>query len=361
MMIRNWVDKIIGNWERKLLPVNRIEIDAKKILRNFDEAKKRSGMEIWPVLKANAYGGGLEQVTKILKTRKYRYAVVDSYYEALRIWRVSRQKILLIGPLQPSNYSKINWKRVTLMVSDISQIWDLITLGKKVKIHLKINTGMNRQGIEIGELSEALKVIAGSEHVELEGLMSHLADTEDSEWTKSQEEKFVEAIDIVKRTGFKPKYYHLAASGGIGKVAIKELNAVRVGIDLYKGAIRLVSKMVKVRQVAVGERISYSGTYKFKKESWVGVVPVGYCEGLDRRLSNRGLVKYNGVFYPMVGNICMNMCLVNFGEIKPNLYDEVEVIGQSNQNSIEEMAKIMGTIPNELTAKLSSSIRREII
>jgi len=153
----------------------------------------------------------------------------------------------------------------------------------------------------------------------------------------------------------------LAASGGIGKVAIKELNAVRVGIDLYKGAIRLVSKMVKVRQVAVGERISYSGTYKFKKGSWVGVVPVEYCEGLDRRLSNRGLVKYNGVFYPMVGNICMNMCLVNFGEIKPNLYDEVEVIGQSNQNSIEEMAKIMGTIPYEVMAKLSSSIRREII
>jgi len=360
-MIRNWVDKIIGNWERKLEPVNRIEIDAERMLKNFDEAKKKSGMEVWPVLKANAYGGGLEQVTKILKARKYRYAVVDSYYEALRIWRVSRQKILLIGPLQPSNYSKINWKRVTLMVSDISQIWDLITLSEKVKIHLKINTGMNRQGIEISELPEALKVIAGSEKVELEGLMSHLADTNDSVWTKDQGDKFAEAIDIVKRTGFKPRYYHLAASGGIGKVAIKELNAVRVGIDLYKGAIRLVSKIAKVRQVAVGERISYSGTYKFKKGSWVGVISVGYYEGLDRRLSNKGFVKYNGEFCPMVGNICMNMCLVNFGEIEPNLYDEVEVIGQSNQNSIEEMAKIMGTIPYEVMVKLSSSIRREII
>ena len=360
-MIRNWVDKIIGNWERKLEPVNRIEIDAERMLKNFDEAKKKPGMEVWPVLKANAYGGGLEQVTKILKARKYRYAVVDSYYEALRIWRVSRQKILLIGPLQPSNYSKINWKRVTLMVSDISQIWDLITLSEKVKIHLKINTGMNRQGIEISELPEALKVIAGSEKVELEGLMSHLADTNDSVWTKDQGDKFAEAIDIVKRTGFKPRYYHLAASGGIGKVAIKELNAVRVGIDLYKGAIRLVSKIAKVRQVAVGERISYSGTYKFKKGSWVGVISVGYYEGLDRRLSNKGFVKYNGEFCPMVGNICMNMCLVNFGEIEPNLYDEVEVIGQSNQNSIEEMAKIMGTIPYEVMVKLSSSIRREII
>ena len=360
-MIRNWVDKIIGNWERKLEPVNRIEIDAERMLKNFDEAKKKPGMEVWPVLKANAYGGGLEQVTKILKARKYRYAVVDSYYEALRIWRVSRQKILLIGPLQPSNYSKINWKRVTLMVSDISQIWDLITLSEKVKIHLKINTGMNRQGIEISELPEALKVIAGSEKVELEGLMSHLADTNDSVWTKDQGDKLAEAIDIVKRTGFKPRYYHLAASGGIGKVAIKELNAVRVGIDLYKGAIRLVSKIAKVRQVAVGERISYSGTYKFKKGSWVGVISVGYYEGLDRRLSNKGFVKYNGEFCPMVGNICMNMCLVNFGEIEPNLYDEVEVIGQSNQNSIEEMAKIMGTIPYEVMVKLSSSIRREII
>jgi alanine racemase len=359
-MIRNWIDKIIGNWERKLLPVNRIEIDAERMLKNFDEVKKKSGTEVWPVLKANAYGGGLEQVAKILRARKYRYAVVDSYYEALRIWRVSRQKILLIGSLQPSNYSKINWRRAALMVSDISQIWDLVTLGKKVKIHLKINTGMNRQGIEVEEILEALKVIAGSENIELEGLMSHLADTNDSVWTKDQEEKFAEAIDIVKRTGFKPRYYHLAASGGIGKIAIKELNAVRVGVDLYKGAIRLVSKIVKVRQVAVGERISYSGTYKFKKGSWVGVIPVGYYEGLDRRLSNKGYIKYNGEYYPMVGNICMNMCLVNFGEIKPNLYDEVEVIGQSGQNSIEEMAKIVGTIPYEVMVKLNESVRREI-
>lgn len=360
-MIRNWVDKIIGNWERKLEPVNRIEIDSEKILENFDEVRKKSGMEVWPVLKANAYGGGLEQVAKILRVRHYRYAVVDSYYEALRIWRVSRQKILLIGPMQPSNYSKINWKRVTLMVSDISQIWDLITLGKKVKIHLKINTGMNRQGIEISELPEALKVIAGSEYVELEGLMSHLADTEDSVWTGEQEKKFAEAIDIVRRTGFKPKYYHLSASGGVGKVGIKELNAVRLGIDLYKGAMRLISKIVKVRRVKAGERISYSGTYKFKKDSWVGVVPVGYYEGLDRRLSNKGWIKYNDEYYPTVGNICMNMCLVNFGEVKSNLYDEAEVIGQSGQNSIEEMAKIMGTIPYEVMVKLSSSIRREII
>jgi len=360
-MIRNWIDKIIGNWERKLEVINRIEVDRERILKNFDEIKKKSGMEVWPVLKANAYGGGLEQVAKVLRARRFKYAVVDSYYEALQIWRVARQKILLIGPLQPSNYSKISWKRVTLSVSDISQIWDLITLGKKVKIHLKINTGMNRQGIEIDELPEALKVIRGSENIELEGLMSHLADTDDSVWTKDQEGKFAEAIDIVKRTGFKPKYYHLAASGGVGKVEIKELNTVRVGIDLFKGAIRLVSKIVKVRWVKAGERISYSGTYKFKKESWVGVVPVGYFEGLDRRLSNRGFVKYNSDFYPMVGNICMNMCLVNFGEVKPNLYDEVEVIGQSGQNSIEEMARTMGTIPYEVMVKLSSSIRREII
>jgi alanine racemase len=360
-MIRNWIDNIIGNWERKLEPVNRIEIDSGQILKNFDEVKKMIRGGVWPVLKANAYGGGLEQVAKILKARKFKYAVVDSYYEALRIWRVSRQKILLIGPMQPSNYSKINWKRVTLMVSGVDQIWDLITLGKKVKIHLKINTGMNRQGIEIGELSEALKVIAGSEYVELEGLMSHLADTEDGEWTRNQEEKFAEAIDIVKRSGFKLKYYHLAASSGVGKVAMKELNAVRLGIDLYKNAFRLMSKVVGVRRVGAGERISYNGTYKFKKDSWVGVIPVGYYEGLDRRLSNKGYIKYANDYYPMVGNICMNMCLVNFGEVKPLLYDEVEIIGQSGQNSIEEIAKIVGTIPYEVMVKLNDSIRREIV
>lgn len=357
--IKRWYRK----FQRELVPLNRIEINREKLLENYDAAKKLSHQEVWPVLKANAYGHGLEQVAVILKERRFEYIIVDSYYEALKIWNVSNQKVLLIGPILPYNYSKIDWSRVTIMVQSVDQIRELAALGKKIKIHLKINTGMNRQGIEVEEVAEAVRAIKMSDKLRLEGVMSHLADADndDNSWTEIQENNFRKAIELIKIEGLKPKYFHLAATAGMTKTKLGELNAIRLGLGLYQQTLRMVSTIIKVRKVKRGEKVSYGGIYKFDEDSFIGIIPVGYYEGLDRRLVNNKMVKYKNNYYPIVGRICMNMCVVNFGMTEPNLYGEVEIIGKDREDSIEEMAKLMGTISYEVLVKLSESVRREIV
>lgn len=363
-MLMSGIDSILHKFDKKLVPLSRIEVSREKMLANYDRVKKTAkGKEVWPVLKANAYGGGLLTVAEILRARKFKYMAVDSYYEALKIWQVNRQKILLIGPILPANYSKIDWSRVTIMVQSADQVRELSATGKKIKIHLKVNTGMNRQGVEIEEIGAVLEAIKVSGNIELEGLMSHLADAdnEDDSFTKVQENNFKKAVEIVKREGLRPKYYHLEATAGVNKIKLPEVNAVRLGLGLYDQALRLVSTIVKVRKVKKGDKVSYGLTYQFREDSWIGVIPVGYYEGLDRRLSNQGVVKYNGEYYPIVGRICMNMCVVNFGKEKPLEYGEVEVIGADGENSFEANAKKCGTINYEMMTRLSSTIKRVVV
>jgi len=116
-----------------------------------------------------------------------------------------------------------------------------------------------------------------------------------------------------------------------------------------------------VRKAKKGEKVSYNCTYEMKEDGWLGVIPVGYFEALDRKLSNQGVVKYKDKYYPIVGIICMNMCVINFGKIRPNLWDEVEMIGAEGENSFEENAKKCQTIDYEMMTRLNGTIRRVVV
>lgn len=369
---------------KSLKPLNIIKINSQNLLANYDLIQNlKPECQIWPVVKSEAYGHGLKQIAIILKQRKFDYLIVDSYYEALKIWEVSNQPVLIMGQIRPENFAFMKWKKVTIMVQDRETVKELGKLKKKVKIHLKINTGMNRQGIEFGEIESVIKLIKQYKNIEIEGIFSHLADADNykNNYTTDQLKIFKKAIEMVEKMGINLKYCHLAATAGTLKINDPKINVLRLGIGLYgfnpldksdknfkklkflKPVLKMNSVLIKVRELEMGEKVGYNCKFEVKEKTMIGIMPVGYFEALDRRLSNNGFVKYKNKIYPIIGNICMNMVIVNLGKVKGKLFDEVEIISDKTEdkNSISNMAKICKTIPYEILVKLNESIRREII
>jgi len=346
--------KIFDRWKKVYEALNLIEIDERNLLSNYDFFDDLGKEQIWPVLKSNAYGHGIRQVTEILLKRDFEYFVVDGYQEVLEIRKITNRQVLMIGTILPTNFSKIKWKNLAIMVQDRETLVALGKLNKHIKVHLKVNTGMNRQGVEIVDLRSLIVEIKKYPKLELEGVFSHLAGVDDVEQGKKFEE--------VKKIAGEIKYFHLGATNGVGDI-------IRLGIGLYgigkglKPVLKLKSKITKVREIEKGEKVSYGGTFVAIKKTIIGVIPVGYFEGLDRRLSNKGFVKYKNKFYPIIGRVCMNMAIVNFGKTKPKLWDEVEIISNNSKdkNSIEKMAEMAETIPYDLLVGINSSIRRMVV
>ena len=367
-MLFKKIDFYLSKLAKPYKALNLIEINEKNILSNYDFFKKlNKNNEVWPVLKSNAYGHGIKQVSKILLKRDFEYFIVDGYQEVLEIRQITKRPVLMIGTINPINFSNINWNNLAIMVQDRETIKSLGKGGKKVTVHLKINTGMNRQGIKLEEVKDIVKLIKKYPKLKLEGIFSHLAnaDSADNKETLKQLEKFKEAIKIVEEMGIKLKYCHLAATAGAAKIKDPKINAIRLGIGLYLGlkpVLNLKTVFTKILEIEKGDKVGYRGTFIADKKTKIGVIPVGYFEALDRRLSNKGFVKYKNKFYPIIGRICMNLAMINLGKTEAKIFDEVEVISNNpkDKNSIEKMSDICHTIPYEILVKINSSIRRII-
>ncbi|MBU3935280.1 alanine racemase [Patescibacteria group bacterium] len=354
---------------RQLTSLNLITINRASILHNLTYfQKKYPNKHIWPVLKSNAYGHGLVQMVSILKSQDFDYYVVDSYYEALQIWRHHRHPVLLIGPNHPDNFSYFKFKNLALTIDNLRSLKALVGLNKSIKIHLKINTGMNRQGIDPKNLNLALKIIKSNPKLQLEGLCSHLADADNSDqsFTKKQEIIFKDCLKKVQRFGFKPLFVHLSATAG---VFLTTGNVIRLGLGLYgylpglTPALRLTSTITGSHLLQKGDTVSYNRTFTAQKEGSLAIIPLGYFEGLDRRLSNRGFVKYKNKFYKIAGLVCMNLTCLDFAKTKPKLFAPVEIISPNpvDKNSLAAHSLLADTIIYELLVHLSPILRRQVI
>ncbi len=384
------IQKIQNFWQtyisKKLDTFNLIEISKSAILHNYDYFQSiQPNCQIWPVLKSNAYGHGLTQVAQILKQREFAYIVVDSYYEALKVWQVSSQPVLLIGQSPNSNYKNFDFSRLAVVVYRLETIETLSSLDKHIKIHLKINTGLNRQGIRVDEVADFLKELKKYPKLELEGVCSHLASSDDEDKntiTFNQKELFLQAIKIIKENVFTPKYFHLANTGGTIRLEDNNIfNAVRLGLGLYgisplapqdtksslleelKPALTFWSQIIHTIELEKGDEVSYGGTFVADKKMTIGLLPVGYYEVFTRKMSNKGCVSFEGKYLPLVGNICMNLSLCNIDGQNIKVGDRVQVISPepSAKNSIYEIAKLNQTIPYEILVKIAESIRRVVV
>jgi alanine racemase len=363
-------------------PMNRIEISAQIILENLAYLQGlQKGAEFFPVIKSHAYGHGIKEICQILEKSSVMMLAVDSLPEAQIAYKHSSKKILILGETLQENYKYFSLKRSEFCVYNIETFIFLASLKKNIHIHLFVNTGMNREGIQ--DIEEFLiQVQPYLKHVTIQGICSHLASAdEDSSQNKRQEQSFMESLNILHENNIYPRYIHLGNSAGVFILKNPILNAFRTGIALYgytpfvKGhasykqslllrpALRCMSRVMTIQDIQKGEGVSYNETFIAKKNTKIAIVPFGYAEGLSRKLSNSGCFYNKEAKIPIVGNVCMNLTCCDITNIDIQKGDEIELISMDpkKENSIMSIAQKEETISYEVLVKLATNIRRNVV
>lgn len=359
--------------------LNLIEIRKQALLDNYAYFQNlHPHSKIAPVLKSNAYGHGLKLIGRFVDSQiNPEFICVDSLFEAYELQKADvKTKILILGYTFPENfkYKKIDYR---LPLFDLDTLEYLKNYQPGIKVHLKIDTGMNRLGIKEDQYEVFAQALKNQNKVILEGIYSHLADTPNENFSKAQIEKFKKAIDFFENQGFEFKFKHLFATTGALKYADPEFNLIRLGLGFYgisadeekfqkklTPALSLKTHLIEIKKINKGETVSYNRTFKAKKNMTIGLLPLGYYDGVDRNLSNKGYLKLNNAFCPTVGNVCMNITAVDLTNIKnPQIGTEVIVYSNhsSDSNSLSNCAKYANTIPYVLLANLSETTRRVLI
>lgn len=363
-------------------PLVKVVIDSANLKQNYLLIQKTVGKNVdaAPVLKSNAYGHGLVEVAKILEKQKPPIYVVDSYYEALVLRNEGiKTPILIIGFSILPNVLNSNLNDVSFVIADIEWLKELTEkLSRKIKFHLKIDTGMNRQGIELENIDEAIHLIKSNENIELEGVCSHLADgdSDNKIFTNKQIKKWNNVVRLLRGEFPEIKYWHLGATSSLYFNKKIDANMMRLGLGLYgintdpklnlplRPVMAVETIISSIREVKKGEKIGYNCTFEAKENMKVATIPMGYFEGIDRRLSNCGYVKIGNNFCPIVGRVSMNITLIDVSEVDDaKIGDEVVVISSDpkDQNSVENIARICRTIPYEILVHVERKLRREVV
>jgi len=354
-----------------------VHIHKEHILHNL----KQFGDGVAPVLKSNAYGHGLLLVAEILNDQKdIPFIIVDSYYEALllRSYDITLP-LLVLGYTFPENIATSKLKNVSYGITSLTQLREVARLLERSQtFHIKVDTGMHRQGVLPSELEEVRKIVQSNDNIVVEGLCSHLADAdgESGEFTKKQGSVWNEVRGKWKGRFPETHHYHLANTAGTHIAENYGTNVSRVGIGLYgfdmtprsnldlKPALEMKTIITGVKQLKKGERVGYNVTFEAERDMTIATIPVGYFEGVDRRLSNKGVVYVDGVVCPIVGRVSMNITTIDVSNVEDAKEgDTVEVIGTdvSRENTAGKMAEMCGTIPYDILVHVPSVLRRIVV
>ena len=370
--------------------LNWIELSQNALDCNYDLFESLNpNLNIFPVLKSNAYGHGLIQITKMLLKHKPKYLVVDSYFEALEIRKISwNQPVLIMGSIHLDNYKNLKYHNFTYVVHDLESIKTLGKLNRNIKIHLELNTGMNRHGINSDDLQTYLNLIKSYPKLNLEGVISHLADADnpgDQNYSASQVKQFDSTLQKIRDFGFNPAFIHLAQSAGSLKTKSEYANSIRLGLGLYGinpldpkdpkhnllenliPVLTLYSTVTKIMNLKKGEKVSYNGIFEAQKDTKIAVIPLGYYEGLDRSLSNTGKVKItkqneHPFFVQIAGRVCMNHTMLDLNNSNAKVGDTVMVYSNktNDPNSVQNYWKNSNIFAYSTLIHLNHKIRRVI-
>ena len=353
------------------------EIDLKALIKNFHFIKSIANRasqknKIIAIVKADAYGHGAIEVSKTLQRLKVDYLGVAFYDEAVLLRESGVSCPILV--LFDREVEGIFRHNLTPVIFDINHAKELSTYAKKKKltlsVHVKVETGMGRLGI-YENICEQVRKIATMPNLKLEGVLSHLSMAEDPYWSFQQISKLKEVKEYLNSVGLNP-IFHIANSAGIF-LNESSFDAVRPGLILYgyvtnekkleniTPCMTVKTKILDIRKLPKNTPISYGKTFITKRESLIGVIPIGYADGYFRGLSNQGFVLVKGKKAPIVGVVCMELTMIDLTEI-PELQvgDEVVILGNSGDEKITawDIAKWAGTIPYEILTCLGSKAKR---
>jgi len=349
----------------------------KEIIHNFNFFRNQSPqLEIAPVLKSNAYGHGLVTVASILEGLKPPFFCVDSFFEALILRNEGiKTPIAILGYTPFTNVINCKLKDIAFSVLSLAELKRLArTIDSPLTIHLKIDTGMHRHGVSLDDISEAISLIRSNSNIKIEGIYTHLADADSDRPvnTKRQIETWNKIAQRLSDEFPSLIYIHCAATAGMKYNTSITANTMRVGRGLYgiqsldakqdiRPALEMKSKISSLRAIKAGESIGYNATFTAQHDMRIATIPVGYTEGLDRRLSNKGFVTIRGQQCPIVGRISMNISSIDVSALpEVDLDDEVLVISRDPvmTNSVEYMAWLCETIGYDILVHIPAHLRR---
>jgi len=379
-----------------------IEISRENLIHNIEQFKGLIGPDVlfMAVVKSNAYGHGLLEVGKIAVENGADWLGVDSIDEALQLRGAGiDNNILVLGYTLKSRLEEAANNNISLTIYNKETIKELGRLNKKINIHIKIETGTSRQGIHINEIIDFVNQIKKYKNINIEGLSTHFAnieDTTDHSYAQNQLQKFNEAIDLHNKQKVEIPIKHSACSAAAILFPETYFDMVRVGISLYgywssketyisainngknnvdlkknklanfnlKPSLTWKTKVAQVKILNAGSYVSYGLTEKVNKETKIAILPIGYWDGYDRRLSSIGNVLINGKRCKVLGRICMNMFIVEVTHLNDiKIEDEVVLIGKQDEEEItvEEIAQKVSTINYEVVTRINPLIKRIVI
>ncbi len=365
----------------------RAEIDLAALRHNFQEVLGAvgRGCDVLAVVKADAYGHGVGHVAPALAAAGARLFGVALVEEGVALRRLGiEQPILVLGGVFPGQEAEILTHRLTPVLYDLNGARRLNSAarnaGQAIDYHLKVDTGMGRLGFRVETLGEVLPVLKQLKSLHMVGLMSHLAvaDEPDRPLTGLQYQAFAGVLEQVAGYGFTPHYRHIANSAAIYSRELSGCNLVRPGISLYGGltggpfahgftqrpVMCLVSQIAQLKDVPLGAGISYGHRFVTTRHSRVAAIPVGYADGYNRLLSNRGEVLIDGRRAPVAGTVCMDWILIDVTD-HPDVQvgDRVTLLGRDGDAVItaEEWAEKIGSITYEVFCQVSKRVPRIVV
>ena len=368
------------------------EISASAVHANLKLLRKRltPGVSLCPVVKADCYGHGLKTLLDVLAAEADCLAVA-SPQEALQLRQMNYTGDVLAF-FSPSAYAGTDFHQeaaemlinrdVTLTVVSKAEVQLLAQAarrtGKQARVHVKIDSGMGRSGIQPIDAPDLIKKIRSSEDIQLTGMYTHFASADETNKTATldQRECFLQAV--LACGGPAGLTVHAANSAAMIDLPETHLDMVRPGIAVYgyqpseqmatelplRPALRLWARLMQTKEVPAGSQCGYGLTYTFQRPSRIGLVPIGYGDGYPRHLSNRAVMRIRGYDAPVRGRVSMDQVIIDITDIPQAVIgDKVEVISSdpARPNSVQKLARLAETIPYEITCRLGKRIRRVLV
>lgn len=358
-----------------------IRIHKDVLLQNYRHFAN-GGRDVVPVIKSNAYGHDAPQVARFFSEHtEAPFFITATYHQAVQLREAGINKpILVIGYVPAETIAASTYPDITFTVVDIQHLKATESaLTKTQPIHLKLDTGMHRYGVKPENLDEAMDVLSSAHQVVITGVFSHLCNTftsEVDEFTKSQISSFNTAAKRIKDSFPSCKVTHLASTSSHSLRGEIDANTERVGIGLFglanftdefhtKPVLSLVSTIASIRKVPPGDFVGYSCTYSPKEERVIATVPAGYYEGVDRRLSNRGVVRIGEDVCPIVGKVSMNATTIDVTDCQtqPKRGDHVELISADPEapNSAQAITQTIDAVHYRITTQIPARIPRILV
>lgn len=374
---RNFEFERISNVLQQKVHETVLEINLNALVENLNyyKSKLKPGVKVMAMVKAFSYGSGVVEIANVLQYQRLDYLAVAFADEGVQLRKAGiNLPIMVMNPevqsydlmiehhLEPEIYS---FRVLKLFYEAVNR-----NRINSFPIHIKLDTGMKRLGFAENEIPTLIEELKKRPQLPIKSVFTHLAATDEDvhdSFTQTQLNKFeLMSKEVVNAFDY-PIMRHTLNSSGIERFPSAQYDMVRLGIGMYGISATAQNMLVNVstlktiisqiKKVPLGETVGYSRKGKFEKESTIAILPIGYADGLSRQLGNGvGKVLINGQFVPIIGNVCMDMCMVDVSDVEAEEGDEVILFGDDYH--VSEIANQLGTIPYEIMTSISQRVKR---